>query len=1099
MASATTTTREQPSSTPATTTTTTTAVVAAGHRSKSISGGNNNSPREAAVDSVGGGGKGNDNNGYVHHAFLPTVSSSPLDFNSWYPGVLLSALGLPKSASALSGHQRRLLQVAAVALASLLLYQVLACDLGLLFHRLCAFVVPLFALACAYCWLTLSFRRTWSITSIYLLFCACYCGEVICQCWQWDPTATTTTAVSLDLAGVVDLQPTPANPGDTGGAGDDDDTGGPEPPPGARHASFWGTTLLWCLFHQFPLLLTLAVAAYFSTLSSAWHDVFVVLFVFVTRALACSQLADWPVSFRPFIAYSCGIGGVLAAKHMEAALKRSSTSANSSLIMNPDGKIPVVRRRRTSSSANIHSYGHKARRTSLPALSMQKNHMQGNQTGMSALDIALLSEAHGLVTDMLADTTLPLHVVSALRALSNLLAPPNNTITHVQRPRISGISALTAELNSGSDNEEIPVMGEKLSALPKKFRRNLPQSLLRRMSTSTWTTTTSATGMPTLEPEPCRKRSTSFRNAPDLIMSSSPTSQLLSVDCNSGRISVSKYRSYSTTSLIQTPSHNRRLVRERKTVCSLHPLTASDINRLHCLSDAAIAAAADRDHGGAGGISDAVSSGGEDDDDHRSFSGGNISDGGGGGGFGIGVILGGSSGETSPSAPCLSPSAYSQSIPAIRRVDSGDSRVVYVGDGTRYDLERLHEDPLLDRINEWDYPIFDLQALSPDCVLSQMCYRVFLEVGLFETFRIPIQEFLAYFHALESGYRDKPYHNRMHAADVLHAVYYLTSQPIPGFTQLPLEVESPPPVQKSETGSSSPGLVQRQSFNAEDTYGIMGANLPALELMALYTAAAMHDYDHPGRTNAFLVTTYAPEAVLYNDRSVLENHHAAAAWSLFLSMPDYNFLCHLDKAEFKRFRFLVIEAILATDLKRHFEILAEFNAKANDDDAPGIDWNSETDRLLAMEMCIKLADINGPCKRHDIHVQWTARIADEFYEQGDEEASLGLQISPFMDRCNPQLAKLQESFINHLVAPLCTSYGAAGMLPGQWLEGSESDDEATTDEKGDADVTVERQSRQGKVLKDNSGRITCLQTQHLKENHDYWVLIIKEEEENSKL
>jgi hypothetical protein len=39
----------------------------------------------------------------------------------------------------------------------------------------------------------------------------------------------------------------------------------------------------------------------------------------------------------------------------------------------------------------------------------------------------------------------------------------------------------------------------------------------------------------------------------------------------------------------------------------------------------------------------------------------------------------------------------------------------------------------------------------------------------------------------------------------------------------------------------------------------MGANFPALELMALYTAATMHDYDHPGRTNAFLVTTLAPQ------------------------------------------------------------------------------------------------------------------------------------------------------------------------------------------------------------------------------------------------
>ena len=59
--------------------------------------------------------------------------------------------------------------------------------------------------------------------------------------------------------------------------------------------------------------------------------------------------------------------------------------------------------------------------------------------------------------------------------------------------------------------------------------------------------------------------------------------------------------------------------------------------------------------------------------------------------------------------------------------------------------------------------------------------------------------------------------------------------------------------------SASPALVQRASFNFEDSYGIMGANFPALELMALYTAACMHDYDHPGRTNAFLVTTLAPQ------------------------------------------------------------------------------------------------------------------------------------------------------------------------------------------------------------------------------------------------
>lgn len=67
--------------------------------------------------------------------------------------------------------------------------------------------------------------------------------------------------------------------------------------------------------------------------------------------------------------------------------------------------------------------------------------------------------------------------------------------------------------------------------------------------------------------------------------------------------------------------------------------------------------------------------------------------------------------------------------------------------------------------------------------------------------------------------------------------------------------------------------------------------------------------------------------MLYNDRSVLENHHAAAAWNLFMSRPEYNFLVNLDHVEFKHFRFLVIEAILATDLKKHFDFVAKFNAK----------------------------------------------------------------------------------------------------------------------------------------------------------------------------
>jgi len=36
-----------------------------------------------------------------------------------------------------------------------------------------------------------------------------------------------------------------------------------------------------------------------------------------------------------------------------------------------------------------------------------------------------------------------------------------------------------------------------------------------------------------------------------------------------------------------------------------------------------------------------------------------------------------------------------------------------------------------------------------------------------------------------------------------------------------------------------------------------------LQLMALYSAAAMHDYDHPGRTNAFLVASEDKKVYLF--------------------------------------------------------------------------------------------------------------------------------------------------------------------------------------------------------------------------------------------
>lgn len=79
--------------------------------------------------------------------------------------------------------------------------------------------------------------------------------------------------------------------------------------------------------------------------------------------------------------------------------------------------------------------------------------------------------------------------------------------------------------------------------------------------------------------------------------------------------------------------------------------------------------------------------------------------------------------------------------------------------------------------------------------------------------------------------------------------------------------------------------------------------------------------------------------------------------------------------------------------------------------------------------------------------------------------SLGLPISPFMDRSAPQLAKLQESFITHIVGPLCSSYNSAALMPGCWVDPPEGDmgpentkEEQKTDEieedMGDEDAST---------------------------------------------
>ncbi|XP_053728749.1 cGMP-inhibited 3',5'-cyclic phosphodiesterase 3A-like isoform X1 [Synchiropus splendidus] len=880
----------------------------------------------------------------------------------------------------------------------------------------------------------------------------------------------------------------------------------------------------------------------------------------LSRTVSLVSPSRLRASWRPYLAYLLGLTGVLLARYADRLLPAPGTSGTGccgSVTGAKEEDIPVFRRRRRSSSiaasemiAHAQSNSKSHRRTSLPCIPRDQIMCQNEwdykrvlsrsqSSGTSVVvDIAVMGEAHGLISDLLADPSLPPKTSSSLKAVSSLLST-QISLQPLHRPRF------LADPHACSDSEDVSEKPDRL-AIPKRLRRSLPPGLLRRIS-STWTTTTSATGLPTIEPGPLhRDRSASIKHTEsewnNSIMLTISKSRSMSASCAASITnhlhgkplirpgfppsSVSPRGSSSPSTPIQgtpvaSPTIKTSSVQLPESVApATHRASGSAAPKLHhrALTHSQSAPSSTTPHWRPPSL---CSSCGRPYNSRLSHQ-----------------VESAAKGERTPHPDerAVASSDYDSTYDSTYETNHSDSsdfaQNEEEADGGKKPTETregcsdfpsegvlLHPlllspedkpptlapeppvipglEPLMNQLTNWNFPIFSLVEKTrgkTGCILSQVSYKLFEDTGLFGTFKIPIQEFMNYFHALENGYRDIPYHNRIHATDVLHAVWYLTTQPVPGLPRLLTDNGL-----HTDSNGITPGatgfLTSKMTPVLEEGFSTLSALIPGLELMALYVAAAMHDYDHPGRTNAFLVATSAPQALLYNDRSVLENHHAASAWNLFMSRPEFNFLVNLEHVEFKRFRFLVIEAILATDLKKHFDFLAEFNAKVGDDGVNGIDWSNENDRLLVCQMCIKLADVNGPLKCKELHLQWTEGIVNEFYEQGDEEASLGLPISPFMDRSAPQLAKLQESFITHIVGPLCSSYDSAALMPGVWVDNpaalaepdqmKEEEEDMPEEDASTGSDSSQRQQTRRKVL--------CQITQHLLENHEMWKRVIAAE------
>ncbi|KAM6985115.1 3',5'-cyclic-AMP phosphodiesterase 4D-like [Aplochiton taeniatus] len=300
----------------------------------------------------------------------------------------------------------------------------------------------------------------------------------------------------------------------------------------------------------------------------------------------------------------------------------------------------------------------------------------------------------------------------------------------------------------------------------------------------------------------------------------------------------------------------------------------------------------------------------------------------------------------------------------------------------RFGVKTETEDSLakeLEDINKWGLNVFKVTEFSGNRPLTVMMHTIFQERDLLKTFKIPLDTFVTYLMTLEDHYHgDVAYHNNIHAADVTQSTHVLLSSPA------------------------------------------LEAVFTDLEILAAIFASAIHDVDHPGVSNQFLISTNSELALMYNDSSVLENHHLAVGFKL-LQEENCDIFQNLTKKQRQSLRKMVIDIVLATDMSKHMNLLADLKTMVETKKVTSsgvLLLDNYNDRIQVLQNMVHCADLSNPTKPLDLYRQWTDRIMEEFFIQGDRERERGMEISPMCDKHNASVEKNQVGFIDYIVHPL---------------------------------------------------------------------------------
>ncbi|CAK4499395.1 unnamed protein product [Aphanomyces euteiches] len=297
----------------------------------------------------------------------------------------------------------------------------------------------------------------------------------------------------------------------------------------------------------------------------------------------------------------------------------------------------------------------------------------------------------------------------------------------------------------------------------------------------------------------------------------------------------------------------------------------------------------------------------------------------------------------------------------------------------------LPPSPSVDDLRPWqekqagfDDFVFDVFVCTPSDLVHLVVHG-FKHLGLLSLFSIADDIVVKFVDTVRLHYRDNPYHSWWHGADVFQHVFAL--------------------------------------LNRTHLLSMLQPNM----VLAMLVAAVCHDIDHPGTDNAYEIATTSTLALKYNDISVLEQHHASETFRVLL-LPGCNILAGMSKPAFQTVRKLIIDGILQTDMKCHFDLVHDLEdavlRKQKDGDvfdvsnAAHVKWMTGT--------ILHASDIGAQTYPVAVAGQWSQRLIEEFQLLGEKERMQGLPVAPFRDKLdsNKAVGRLQLNFINYIVSPL---------------------------------------------------------------------------------